>query len=69
MMVSWMKIPRKGYLGQLYHIFPFLKNKHNFDMEFDLYEPEIDGMIFGRQDWRDTVYREISEEIQCNEPE
>ena len=48
-MESCMAIPIKEAL---------LKKKHNYEMMFDPFEPEIDGSIFGRQYWSDIIYGE-----------
>ena len=36
MMASCMALPREGHLKQLFHMFSYLKNKHNSEMVFDL---------------------------------
>ena len=51
MMASCMAMPRKGHLEQLFHIFGFLKNKHNTEMVFDPTEPVVDLNDFPREDW------------------
>jgi len=69
MMESCMAMPRRGHLEQLYHMFAFLRKKHNSEMVFDPTEPEIDEASFEQQDWKDTVYGECKEEIPSNAPE
>ena len=69
MMASCMAMPRRGHLEQLYHMFAFLRKKHNSEMVFDPTEPEIDEASFEQQDWKDTVYGECKEELPTNAPE
>ena len=61
-----MVIPSKGHLEQFYYIFAFLKNKQNSYIVFDTSEPNIDGDIFGGQDWSNTIYGYWSEKIPSN---
>ena len=37
-----MALPREGHLDAVFHMFVFLKRKHNGVIVFDLTEPEID---------------------------
>ena len=69
MMASCMAMPRKGQLEQLFHMFAFLKNKHNSEMVFDPSEPNIDESLFPSEIWTDTVYGNCSEDIPTNAPE
>ena len=69
MMASCMALPRQGHLDQLFHIFAFLKNKHNAEMVFDPSEPVIDETLFPQEDWTNTVYGQCSEDIPSNIPE
>jgi hypothetical protein len=64
-----MAMPWKGHLEQLFHIFGFLKNKHNTEMVFDPTEPIIDDAIFEEQDWSDSVYGQGTETLPSNAPE
>ena len=66
MMASCMALPREGHLEQLFRIFAYLKIKHNSEMVFDPSEPDIDLNSFEKQDWKNTVYGEGSEEIPAN---
>ena len=66
MMASCMALPRQGHLDQLYHIFAYLKLKHNSEMVFDPSEPDIDETTFEKQDWQHTVYGAGSEEKPAN---
>lgn len=42
MMASCMALPRQDHLEPLYHIFAYLKSKHNSQMIFDPSYPQID---------------------------
>ena len=61
MLASCMAMPRQGHLEQLFHIFAYLKAKHNVEMVFYPSEPEIDESLFEKQEWGNTVYGECSE--------
>ena len=66
MMASVMAMPRRGHLEQLYHIFAFLKIKHNAELVLDPTIPEIDESCFERKDWQHTVYGEVKEDVISN---
>ena len=51
-----MALPREGHLDAVFHMFAFLKRKHNGVIFFDLTEPEIDINKFPREDWSATPY-------------
>ena len=69
MMASCMALPRQGHLDQLFHMFAFLKIKHNAEMVFDPSEPVIDESLFAKEDWTNTVYGQCSEDIPTNIPQ
>ena len=69
MMASCMAMPRQGHLEQLYHIFAYLKNKHNSQMIFDPSDPDIDESLFPDEDWTNTVYGDCQEVLPPNIPE
>ena len=70
MLSSCLALPREGHLEQLFHIFAYLKKKHNTEMVFDPSYPDIDGSKFERQDWSDTVYGDnLKEDLPPNMPE
>ena len=69
MMASCMALPRTGHLDQLYHMFAYLKNKHNSEMVFDPSEPEINDNLFPAESWGDTVYGQCSETKPANMPQ
>ena len=49
-MASCMAMPRQGRLEQLYHVFEFLKKKHNSKMLFDPTEPDFGDDPFSKED-------------------
>ena len=49
-LVSMMALPREGHLDAVFHMFLFLKIKHNGVMVFDSTEPKIDSDIFPCED-------------------
>ena len=49
MMASCMALPREGHLEQLFHIFAYLKIKHNSEMFFNPSEPDITESSFEKQ--------------------
>ena len=50
MLSSCMALPRKGHLEQLYHIFSYLKSKHNSEMVFDPTKLDIRWEDFEKED-------------------
>ena len=67
-MASMMAMPREGHLDEVYHIFAYLKIKHNAEMVFDPSDPDIDPSLFPPQDWSDTVYDGAKDEISSDTP-
>ena len=55
MMASCMALPREGHLDELYHMFAYLKFKHNLEMVFDPTYPDIDETLFPRENWKHTL--------------
>ena len=53
---SMMALPRDGHLDAVFHMFAFLKRKHNGVIVFDPIEPEIDINKFTCEDWSSTTY-------------
>jgi hypothetical protein len=53
---SCLAMPREGHLEQLFHIFAYLKGKHNTEMIFDPSIPDIDENLFPKEDWSSSVY-------------
>ena len=69
MMASMMVLPRIGHLEQLFHIFAYLKKRHNSEMVFDPTPPIFDQDQFVQQDWRYTPYGNAKEVIPPDLPE
>ena len=55
-LASMMAFPCEGNLDAVFHVFAFLKRKHNGVIFFDPTEPEIDINKFPREDWSATPY-------------
>ena len=68
-LASMMAFPHEGHIDAVFHVFAFLKRKHNGVIVFDPTEPEIDFNKFPREDWSATPYGECKEEIPSNAPE
>ena len=68
-MASMMAMPRQGHLEQLYHMFAYLKIKHNSSMVFDPTEPDIDDTQFPKEDWTASAYGDCREELPPNMPD
>ena len=51
MMSSHLALPREGHLAQVFHIFVYLKNYHNFSLVFDLSYPDVNIDTFPKHDW------------------
>ena len=49
-------MPIEGQLHQVFHIFAYLKKRHNTDMVFDPSVPNFNAEKFQRQDWSQIVY-------------
>jgi len=67
MMSSYLAMPRDGHLQQVFHIFSYLRNKHNARMVFDPRYPKLDYSKFEKRDWS-SFYGEVKEEIPDNIP-
>ena len=65
---SMIALPRESHLMQLYHVFLFLKNKHNAVMAFDPTDPDINLFLFTNEDWPSTAYGYCKEELSPNAP-
>jgi hypothetical protein len=72
MLSSCLALPREGHLEQLFHIFAYLKGKHNTEMIFDPSIPDIDENLFPQEDWSSSVYAtsdcELKEIVPPNMP-
>ena len=67
MLSSHLALPREGHLQQVYHVFAYLKAKHNARLVFDATYPNIDISEFPKQDWS-SFYGDVKEEIPSNAP-
>jgi hypothetical protein len=67
LLASAMAMPREGHLEAVFHVFAYLKNKHNARQVFDPTYPEIDYNNFKEHDWK-TVYGDVQEPIPLNAP-
>ena len=68
MMASCMAMPREGHLDQVYHIFAYLKNKHNTELVLDPSEPDINLNLFQEEDWTHSQYGSEKEDLPPNMP-
>ena len=53
MLSSHMAMPREGHLEALFHVFAFLKAKHNSRLALDPTYPEINPGDFKKCDWKE----------------
>jgi hypothetical protein len=67
MLVSHMALPREGHLEAVFHMFAYLKAKHNSRMVFDPMYPAIDHASFKQCDWK-QFYGDVKEAIPPNAP-
>ena len=65
---SHLALPREGHLQAMYHIFAYLKKKHNARIILDPTYPDVDENAFVKCDWKD-FYGDIKEPIPPNAPE
>jgi hypothetical protein len=49
MLSSCLAMPREGRLEQVFHIFAYLKGKHNTEMIFDPSIPDVDESLFPKR--------------------
>ena len=67
-LASHLALPRVGHLeAVVYHIYAYLKNKHNTRMVFDPTYPPIDEGDFVACDWKE-FYGDVKESIPPNAP-
>ena len=48
---TYMALPRKGHIEQVYHIFGYLKTHSKRHLFFDSRHPDIDERAFSNYDW------------------
>jgi hypothetical protein len=73
MLSSCLAMPREGHLEHVFHIFAYLKGKHNTEMIFNPSIPDIDESLFPKEDWSSSVYAtsdcELKEVVPPNMPD
>ena len=62
-LASMMAMPREGHLDQVYHIFAYLRNKHNAELVLDPTPFKVGDEDFPTEDWSHTVYADATEPI------
>ena len=67
MLSTYMALPRKGHIEQIYHVFGYLKTHSKQLLFFDPQHPEIDERAFSNYKWYD-FYRDASEQIPNDMP-
>ena len=68
-MMSKMTMAKKCHLEQLYHVFSYLKIKHNSKIAFDPTIPAFDVEKFPRDNWKHRPYFKSHKNISKNAPE
>ena len=53
MLSTYMALPRKGHMEQVYHVFGYLKAHSKRHLLFDPRHPDIDERVFSRYEWND----------------
>ena len=66
-LASHMALPREGHLEAMYHVFAYVKNKHNARSVFDPTYPEINTESFITHDWK-NFYGNVKEELPHDAP-
>ena len=64
-LASHLVLPREGHLEALYHVFAYLKKKHNSRIVLDPTYPEINMDDFKQCDWKE-FYGDVREPIPLN---
>ena len=68
MLASHLALPRRGHLEAVFHIYAYLKIKHNSTMVFDPTYPEVNMGDFKQCDWEE-LYPDAKELIPLNAPD
>jgi hypothetical protein len=68
LLVSVMAMPREGHLDAVFHVFVYLKGKHNACLVFDPMYLEIDEASFPEQDWK-NIYGNVQEAVPPKMPQ
>ena len=67
MLASQMAMPREGHMDAVFHVFAYLKARHNSRMVFDPTYPSIDKKNFQEHEWK-RLYGDVKEAIPSNCP-
>lgn len=67
-LASHLALPREGHLDAVFHIFAYLKKKHNARLVLDPTPPNIDHTSFQHHDWEE-FYGDVKEAIPLDAPE
>ena len=70
MLSSHLALPRIDHLDAVFHIFAYLKKKHNSEMVYAPTEVEFDSAAFPKEDWRYLIYgdKDLKEVLHRNMP-
>ena len=67
MLASHLALPREGHLETVFHIFSYLRAKHNSRLALDPTYPEIDESIFKKHEWV-SFYGDVKEAVPQDMP-
>ena len=67
MLSTYMALPRKGHIEQVYHVFGYLKTHSKRRLLFDPRHPDIDERAFSSYDWYD-FYHDSKEQVPNDMP-
>ena len=66
-LASQMSMPREGHMDAVFHVFAYLKARHNSRMVFDPTYPSIDKTNIQDHEWK-RLYGDVEEAIPSNCP-
>ena len=66
-MYTYLALPCRGHLEQIFHVFGYLKVNPKIKLCFDPQQPSIDERSFAAHDWYD-FYRDAKEAIVSDAP-
>src|SRR6476620_3784201 len=66
-LASHLALPREGHLDAVFHIFGYLKKRHNSRMIFDPSYPDVGVGDFQEHDWK-HFYGDVHEALPPNAP-
>ena len=67
MLSTYMALPRKGHMQQVYHVFGYLETHSKRRLFFDPRHPDIDERAFSSYEWYD-FYHDAKEQVPNNMP-